>query len=441
MEIQELYADAAGATHFRITTVAFELRDFSPPSPAIGVTADLKPSAAVFLSAPPGWDKVFHPTPRKQLAVILSGELTVTATDGALKRFGPGGCFVLNDAGSKGHLTEVQGGANVHALMVAIACLRGYPGFRPPLSPSYISHNIHYAIYGRQNRPQTYPQPLWNHGISVPCSAEPIMTDTPQMQRLLAIMARLRDPNGGCPWDLEQSFRTIAPYTIEEAYEVAEAAENDDVPALKEELGDLLLQVVFHSQMAEEAGKFAFEDVAKGISDKMIARHPHVFAAADIANAEATIAAWEDLKAKERAAKGAASALDGVGPGMPALTRAAKLQRRAARVGFDWPDVEPILDKLEEEIAEVCDAMSGEGRDRVEDELGDLLFTVVNLARKLDHDPEQALRRACRKFERRFRRVETLLGDDGKQPGSASLDEMEAKWQWAKREENKGEKP
>ncbi len=267
------------------------------------------------------------------------------------------------------------------------------------------------------------------------------MTDTPQLQRLLAIMARLRDPSSGCPWDVAQSFKTIAPYTIEEAYEVAEAAEADDVPALKEELGDLLLQVVFHSRMAEEAGSFAFDDVARAISDKMVTRHPHVFAAVEISDAAAQAVAWEELKANERAAKGAASALDGVGPGLPALTRAAKLQRRAARVGFDWPDVDPILDKIEEEIAELCDAMSGDSRDDIEDELGDLLFTVVNLARKLDHDPEQALRRACRKFERRFRRVETLLDADGKQPGGASLDEMEAKWQWAKREEKKGEKP
>jgi len=267
------------------------------------------------------------------------------------------------------------------------------------------------------------------------------MTDTPQLQRLLAIMARLRDPASGCPWDVAQNFKTIAPYTIEEAYEVAEAAEADDVPALKEELGDLLLQVVFHSRMAEEAGQFAFDDVAHAISDKMVTRHPHVFAETEIADAAAQTVAWEELKAKERAAKGAASALDGVGPGLPALTRAAKLQRRAARVGFDWPDADPVLDKLEEEIAELCDAMSGDNHDRIEDELGDLLFTVVNLARKLEHDPEQALRRACRKFERRFRRVETLLAEDGKPPGSASLDEMEAKWQWAKREGNKGEKP
>ena len=266
------------------------------------------------------------------------------------------------------------------------------------------------------------------------------MSDTPQLQRLLAIMARLRDPESGCPWDVAQSFKTIAPYTIEEAYEVAEAAEADDVPALKEELGDLLLQVVFHSRMAEEAGSFVFDDVAQAISDKMVTRHPHVFAAADITDAAAQTVAWEELKATERAAKGAASALDGVGPGLPALTRAAKLQRRAARVGFDWPAAQPVFDKIAEEIAELRSAMD-ESADRIEDELGDLLFAVVNLARKLEHDPEQALRRACRKFERRFRRVETLLAEDGKLPGSASPDEMEAKWQWAKREENKGEKP
>jgi MazG family protein len=267
------------------------------------------------------------------------------------------------------------------------------------------------------------------------------MTDTPQLSRLLAIMARLRDPQSGCPWDVAQSFKTIAPYTIEEAYEVAEAAEADDTPALKDELGDLLLQVVFHARIAEEAGSFAFNDVAQAISDKMVRRHPHVFAATEIATAEAQTVAWEELKAGERAAKGASSALDGVGTGMPALTRAAKLQRRAARVGFDWPDIAPVFDKIEEEIAELNEAMN-ESRDRAEDELGDLLFAVVNLARKLDHDPEQALRRACRKFERRFRHVETLLAADGKAPGTATLDEMEAKWQWAKRDERKeGEKP
>ncbi len=262
------------------------------------------------------------------------------------------------------------------------------------------------------------------------------MTQSPQLHRLLEIMARLREPAAGCPWDVAQSFKTIAPYTIEEAYEVAEAAELDDVGALKEELGDLLLQVVFHSRMAEEAGTFAFDDVARAISDKMVTRHPHVFGAAEIADAAAQTIAWEELKARERAAKGAASALDGVGPALPALTRAAKLQRRAARVGFDWPAVAPVFDKIAEEIAELNSAIAAEeGADRIEDELGDLLFSVVNLARKLHQDPEQALRRACRKFERRFRRVETLLAADGKQPGSASLDEMETMWQQAKEEE------
>jgi MazG family protein len=254
-------------------------------------------------------------------------------------------------------------------------------------------------------------------------------------------MAKLRDPQSGCPWDLEQSFRTIAPYTIEEAYEVAEAAEADHPAALKEELGDLLLQVVFHARMAEELGQFAFNDVAAAIADKMIRRHPHVFGDAEIGSASAQTVAWEEQKAAERQAKGAASALDGVGVGLPALTRALKLHRRAARVGFDWAETAPILDKIEEELAELRDAMT-ESPERIEDELGDLLFTIVNLARRLETDPEQALRGACRKFERRFRRVEERLAEQGKPPGAASLDEMEAEWQWAKAEErNMGEKP
>ena len=267
------------------------------------------------------------------------------------------------------------------------------------------------------------------------------MADSAQIQRLLGIMAKLRDPQSGCPWDVAQSFKTIAPYTIEEAYEVAEAAELDDAPALKEELGDLLLQVVFHARMAEEASRFAFDDVARAISDKMVRRHPHVFGAAEIASAAAQTVAWEEQKAEERAAKGAASALDGVGVGLPALTRAAKLQRRAARIGFDWPEAAPVFDKIAEETAELRAAIEDASADRIEDELGDLLFAVVNLARKLEHDPEQALRRACRKFERRFRRIEVLLAADGKLPGGAGLDEMEAKWQQAKREEKEGEKP
>ena len=223
------------------------------------------------------------------------------------------------------------------------------------------------------------------------------MTDSPDLQRLLGIMAQLRDPKAGCPWDVAQNFRTIAPYTIEEAYEVAEAIEAEDVPALKDELGDLLLQVVFHARMAEEDGHFAFNDVAKAIADKMVRRHPHVFAEAEIDSAAAQTVAWEEQKAAEREAKGAASALDGVGPGLPALTRAAKLQRRAARIGFDWPDLEPIFDKMTEETEELRAAMS-EGTGRIEEEIGDLLFTVVNIARYLDIYPEQALRGTCRKF-------------------------------------------
>jgi ATP diphosphatase len=274
-----------------------------------------------------------------------------------------------------------------------------------------------------------------------PTKPDPLAADRPPLERLIAIMARLRDPERGCPWDRVQDFATIAPYTIEEAYEVAEAAELNDVPALRDELGDLLLQVVFHARMAEEAGSFAFNDVARAISDKMVRRHPHVFGDAAIASAAAQTVAWEEQKATEREAKGAASALDGVGSSLPALGRAAKLQRRAARVGFDWREVAPIFDKIEEEIAELRAAMN-EGAARIEDEIGDLLFSVVNLARRLETDPEQALRGTCRKFERRFRHVEERLQAQGKAPGAASLDEMEAEWQWAKSaERNMGEKP
>lgn len=260
------------------------------------------------------------------------------------------------------------------------------------------------------------------------------MTDSPDLERLLDIMARLRDPVSGCPWDLAQNFKTIAPYTIEEAYEVAEAIEAEDASALKDELGDLLLQVVFHARIAEEDGRFAFNDVAEAIANKMVRRHPHVFAETEIETVAAQLLAWEEQKAVERRAKGSAGALDGVGPGLPALTRSAKLQRRAARVGFDWPNVRRIFDKMAEETEELHAAMN-EGPGRIEEEIGDLLFTVVNIARYLDIDPEQALRGTCRKFERRFRRVETLLAEDGKVPGRASLEEMEANWERAKAEE------
>lgn len=255
-----------------------------------------------------------------------------------------------------------------------------------------------------------------------------------EMTRLLDIMARLRDPVAGCPWDKEQNFRTIAPYTIEEAYEVAEACEAGDTAALKDELGDLLFQTVFHARMAEEAGLFRFADVAKAISDKMIRRHPHVFGDIKVDGAAAQTVAWEETKAKERAAGGAASVLDGVGVALPALTRAEKLQKRAARVGFDWQDAAPVFAKIDEELDELRDEIEGKAEQaRIEDEFGDLLFAVVNLARHLRIDPEQALRGASRKFEHRFRAMEATAAPlEGK-----SLDELEAAWQSVKAAERK----
>jgi len=267
------------------------------------------------------------------------------------------------------------------------------------------------------------------------------MTQSPNLARLLDIMARLRDPERGCPWDRVQSFATIAPYTIEEAYEVAEACERGDPAALKDELGDLLFQVVFHARMAEEAGLFAFDDVARAIADKMLRRHPHVFGDMVIADEAAQTVAWEAHKAAERRAKAketgiAESALDGVGSALPALTRAEKLQQRAARVGFDWPEVPPILDKIAEEIDELHREIAAKAAAaRIEDEVGDLLFAVVNLARRLHADPEQALRAACRKFDRRFRRIEARLAEQGLAPQSAGLEAMEAEWRKAKGEE------
>ena len=263
----------------------------------------------------------------------------------------------------------------------------------------------------------------------------------PEITRLLGIMAKLRDPKTGCPWDRAQSFASIAPYTIEEAYEVAEAAERGDPVALRDELGDLLLQVVFHARMAEEAGLFAFADVTKAISDKLVKRHPHVFGGATIAGAATQSLAWEDQKAQERRAQAVASgkrpgALDGVGLALPALSRAKKLQKRAARVGFDWAETAPIFDKIAEEITELKAEIADHAEhERIEDELGDLLFAVVNLARRLEADPEQALRHACRKFERRFQAVETALAARGRDPASCSLAEMEAEWQKIKTSE------
>jgi len=267
-------------------------------------------------------------------------------------------------------------------------------------------------------------------------TTEDLPTDT--MERLLAVMARLRNPDGGCPWDLEQNFATIVPYTIEEAYEVADAIERRDMAALKDELGDLLLQVVFHAQMAREAGSFDFEAVAAAIAEKMIRRHPHVFGDVSIKTADAQTAAWEDHKENERRAKAsaegrAASLLDGVAAGLPALMRAIKLQRRAARVGFDWPNAADVFVKIDEELAEIKSEIDNAGPpERIQDEIGDLLFAVVNLARHLEVDPEAALRHANGKFERRFRQVEDQLAAAGRNPADASLDELEALWQRAK---------
>ena len=256
---------------------------------------------------------------------------------------------------------------------------------------------------------------------------------------LIDIMARLRTPVTGCPWDLEQTFATIAPYTIEEAYEVADAIERGDMSDLREELGDLLFQVIFHSRMAEEAGAFALADVVEAINTKMIRRHPHVFEAADGRDAGGQTAAWEEMKAAERAAKGktaaATSALDGVALSLPALLRAEKLQKRAARTGFDWTEAAHIFDKLEEETAEVKEAIASGDADAIEDEIGDLLFVAANLARRLSVDPEQALRRANGKFERRFRAMETAAAEAGVEFASLSLDEQETYWQGVKKAE------
>ncbi|MSO54160.1 MAG: nucleoside triphosphate pyrophosphohydrolase [Rhodospirillales bacterium] len=261
-----------------------------------------------------------------------------------------------------------------------------------------------------------------------------------ETDRLLAIMAKLRDPNGGCPWDVAQSFPTIAPYTIEEAYEVADAIERKDMPGLEEELGDLLLQVVFHAQMAHEAGLFDYADVARGISEKLIRRHPHVFADVKVASAEAQTKAWEDHKAGERRAKAAGSdqpvsALDGVPLALPALTRALKIQKRAERAGFDWRTPKDVLAKFEEEVAEVAHEMESHGSDeRLMDEIGDLLFTCVNLARKLGVDPEDALRHGNRKFDTRFRRMETVAAAEGQPLADRTYEGREALWNRAKRE-------
>ena len=262
---------------------------------------------------------------------------------------------------------------------------------------------------------------------------EPVEDVSGDVARLLQIMRRLRDPVTGCPWDIEQSFASIAPYTVEEAHEVADAIQRQAWEELPGELGDLLLQVVFHAQMAEEAGMFGFADVVRAISDKMIARHPHVFGSD---SRDKTVARqtedWERIKAAER---GPARVLDGVALGLPALTRAVKLQKRAARIGFDWPSTDQVLDKLREEIAELVEARGSLTQVEVDEEFGDLMFVMANLARHMKVDPEAALRAANAKFTRRFERIEDGLAETGRSPADSDLAEMDALWNRAKAED------
>lgn len=272
-----------------------------------------------------------------------------------------------------------------------------------------------------------------------------MVADNPKkhdMNDLLAVMARLRDPETGCPWDVKQSFATIAPYTIEEAHEVADAIARGDLEGLKDELGDLLLQVVYHAQMASEQSRFAFADVVDSITRKMIRRHPHVFE--DSSRREEFMATdlWDRIKSQEKAERGEVqrlkSVLDEVPAGMPALTRAVKLQKGAAKVGFDWPDLVPVLAKAEEELSELKDAMAGNaGPESIAEEFGDLLFVLANLARHLGLDPEATLRGANAKFVRRFQSIEAALAAQGRTPKDSSLEEMDALWEAAKTDEKK----
>ena len=257
-----------------------------------------------------------------------------------------------------------------------------------------------------------------------------------EIARLSAIMRALRDPDHGCPWDIEQDFASITPYTIEEAYEVADAIAREDWPELRGELGDLLLQSVYHAQMATEAGYFDLAGVARAISDKMIARHPHVFGEESRdRTAQEQTQAWEAIKAAERAGKSETGVLDGVALGLPALMRAAKLQKRAARVGFDWPQTAQVLDKLIEEAHELVEARDTLGEDEIEAEMGDLLFVMANVARHMGVDPEVALRRSNDKFTRRFKYIERELEKRGKRPVESDLDEMDARWNEIRRAE------
>ena len=260
------------------------------------------------------------------------------------------------------------------------------------------------------------------------------------IEELIGVMARLRDPVNGCPWDIDQNFDTIAPFTLEEAYEVLDAIERRDMEDLKDELGDLLLQVVYHSQMASELGEFDFDDVANASAKKMVLRHPHVFKNKSIASASEQTDAWEDQKASERSLSsqpGANSTLGGIAKNLPALLRAYKLQKRAARVNFDWPTVEGALDKLKEEIeeleVEISSTNRSKNREAVIEEIADVIFSAANVARKMDIDPEAALRKGNKKFEKRFQYVEEMLFSDGKKQKDTTLEEMETYWQESKK--------
>ncbi len=256
------------------------------------------------------------------------------------------------------------------------------------------------------------------------------------IQNLLEIMAQLRNPQGGCPWDLEQDFASVAPYTVEEAYEVADAIAREDMPSLRDELGDLLFQVVFHAQMAAEAGEFDFDEVTLGICNKMLRRHPHVFGNEAERARGAVPGSWEHIKASERDISSDTSILEGIALSLPALKRAEKLGKRAAGSGFDWPDIQGVRDKVDEELAELDEASQEQNADRTGEELGDLLFALVNLARHLKIDPEQALARANRKFERRFRLMEADVSDSGASLGDFDIAALEEKWQAAKQKES-----
>ncbi|MGL5223980.1 MAG: nucleoside triphosphate pyrophosphohydrolase [Aeromonas sp.] len=263
------------------------------------------------------------------------------------------------------------------------------------------------------------------------------MPDRNDMSQLLEIMARLRDPQRGCPWDLKQNFQSIVPHTLEEAYEVADAIETEDWQGLKGELGDLLFQVVFYAELGKERGLFDFGDILDTVSEKLIRRHPHVFGDANLDDELAVKANWEAEKAKERAAHEQHSVLDNIPHALPALTRAAKIQKRCATVGFDWKTLGPVVDKIHEEIDEVMEEvlMADVNEDRVSDELGDLLFATVNLVRHLGHDPEQVLRGANAKFERRFRQVEQFIAAEGLKVSDCTLSKLDAAWDQAKETE------